>query len=113
MNLTILDIGKPVSKLAINGQHFAYVTGADQLKDEHYKVVLSHVRSIGQTLPLLVGADLRIHDGMLPNGLQIGFMCGDDFVLNGRAALASLVNRIDLALDELEMITIDVVGGVA
>ena len=108
MKLIIQRNGTSVAQLSVDGGHFGYVLGHEALTDDHYKVILSHSASIGEVLPLVVGPNLRIHDGSLTGGLEVGTLCGDDFVLNGRAAVAKLVNKLDEAIDNMESITLEV-----
>lgn len=108
MRLVIQRNGSAIAQLSVDGGHLGYVLGHEVLKDSEYKVILSHYASIGEVLPLVVGPNLRIHDGTLSGGLEIGTLCGDDFVLNGRAAVAKLVNKLDEAIDNLESIVLEV-----
>jgi hypothetical protein len=62
---------------------------------------------MGDIMPFIVGTAMVITDEP-GDGLQVGKIAGDDFVLDGRACLATLINQIRDAIDSLEKITLEI-----
>jgi len=106
MKLTI-EQRDAVGVLRVDGKMFCYCLGHDYLgEDKTYAVVLK--TEMGDIAPLIVGTAMKITDEP-GEGLQLGKICGDDFVLDGRACLATLINQIRDAIDSLEKVTLEIV----
>jgi hypothetical protein len=107
MKLTIEQGAAAPAVLRIDGRMFCYCMGHEYLgEDKQYAVVLKS--EMGDLAPFIVGTAMKITDEP-GEGLQVGKIAGDDFVLDGRACLATLINQIREAIDNLEKITLEIV----
>ena len=106
MKLSISAKSATVGVLRIDGKRFCFITGYDVLCPEStYSVILRS--TMGDLAPFIVGIGAEITDTE-GQGLQIGSIAGDDFVLDGRATLARLINLMRDAVDALEKITLEI-----
>lgn len=106
MKMKIDPINAKVGVLRVDGKKFCYVTGYDVLCPEStYSVILRS--TMGDIAPFIVGLGMEITD-IEGQGLQVGKIAGDDFVIDGRATLAKLINDLRDAIDSMETITIEV-----
>jgi len=106
MKLTIEPNGATAT-LRVDGKKYCYCIGHDYLgEDKVYSVVLKS--EMGDLFPFIVGTAMKITDEP-GDGLQLGKIAGDDFVLDGRACLATLINEIRNAIDSMEKITLEIV----
>jgi len=106
MKLTIEPRGA-TGILRVDGKMFAYCIGHEYLgEDKVYAVVLKS--EMGDLAPFIVGTAMVITDEP-GDGLQIGKIAGDDYVIDGRASLATLINQMRDAIDALEKVTLEIV----
>jgi hypothetical protein len=107
MKLTIEQGAAAPAVLRIDGRMFCYCMGHEYLGDDKtYSVILKS--EMGDLAPFIVGTAMVITDEP-GEGLQLGKIAGDDFVLDGRACLATLINQMRDAVDNLEKITLEIV----
>lgn len=105
MRLTLEPHNKVVSLLRIDGKKLCYAINHGGIDDTH-KIILR--QSDGRVYPFIVGTGCAIHDGWAIGGIEIGSIAGDDFILDGRASAASLLNQVNAAIDNLETVTLEV-----
>ena len=106
MKLKIDPVNAKVAILRVDGKKYCYTMGYDVLCPETtYSVILRSV--MGDIAPFVVGLGIEITDTE-GQGLQLGRIAGDDFILDGRAVLATLINDMRDAIDSLETITLEV-----
>jgi len=107
MKLTIDQSQDKIAVLRVDGKKFCYCVGHEYLgEDKVYGVVLKS--EFGDIHPFIVGTAMVITDEP-GDGLQLGKIAGDDYVIDGRASLATLINQIRDAIDNLEKITLEIV----
>jgi hypothetical protein len=106
MKITIEPRGA-TAVLRVDGRLFCYCIGHEYLgEDVTYRVELKS--EFGDLLPFIVGTAMVITDEP-GDGLQVGKIAGDDYVMEGRACLAKLINQIRDAADSMEKITLEIV----
>ena len=107
MRITIEQSRGDTGMVRIDGRSFCYCVGHNALSEDiSYNVVLKS--ELGDIIPVIVGAGMEITD-QPGDGLQVGKIAGDDFVIDGRACLSTLINSIRDAIDSMEIVTLEVV----
>jgi len=105
MRITLEEHNENISLLRVDGKKLCYAINHGGI-DETHKIIIR--QSDGRNCPFIVGIGSVIHDGWASGGVEVGLIAGDDFVLDGRAALAKLTNAILEAIENLETITLEV-----
>ncbi len=105
MIITLEHHTESVSLLRVDGKKLCYAMNHGGVDDTH-KIIIR--QSDGRNCPFIVGIGSVIHDGWASGGIEVGMIAGDDFIADGRAALAKLVNAILEAIDNLETVTLEV-----
>ena len=105
MKLTIEHYTDTIKILKADGKKLCFAINHGNL-DETYKVALRRCNSV--ECVVVIGSGVCFHDSTDDNGIEVGLFAGDDFLIDGRAALAKLHNKVQSAIDNLETVTLEI-----